>query len=201
MGIAICHRGKIGQVWGSPAPLPEVAGNLRSRKAPLWTSTTTWNKKLSCRRETARRFVSLNILLSHSRSFEMTRACVRVRPYSFIETMSVCRTVYELFSVKEWRDLETGGRGRSRSLKMALFDRSYTTFYCRPYSCMLYHFQVIWRWIIIVILKRSLKVIQTSTIRKLGCGFLFAFYSNYGRIFNRLWDTQRQSIGWPCELG
>ena len=43
--------------------------------------------------------------------------------------MSVCRTVYEIFSVKEWRDLETGGRGRSRSLKKAPFDRSYTTFY------------------------------------------------------------------------
>jgi len=42
--------------------------------------------------------------------------------------MSVCRTVYEIFSVKEWRDLENGGRGRSRSLKMAPFDRSYTTF-------------------------------------------------------------------------
>jgi len=26
MGIAICHRQKFGQVWGSPAPLPEVAG-------------------------------------------------------------------------------------------------------------------------------------------------------------------------------
>jgi len=25
-------------------------------------------------------------------------------------------------------------------------------------------------------LKRSLKVIQTGTIRKLGCGFLFAFH-------------------------
>ena len=43
--------------------------------------------------------------------------------------MSVCRTVSEIFSVKEWRDLETGGRGRSRSLIMALFDRPYTTFY------------------------------------------------------------------------
>jgi len=30
------------------------------------------NKKLSCRRETARCFVSLNTSLSHSRSFEMT---------------------------------------------------------------------------------------------------------------------------------
>jgi len=43
--------------------------------------------------------------------------------------MSVSRTVSEIFSVKEWRDLETGGRGRSRSLKMAPFNRSYTTFY------------------------------------------------------------------------
>ena len=37
------------------------------------------NKKLSCRRETARRFLSLDILLSHSRSFKTTllsRACV-----------------------------------------------------------------------------------------------------------------------------
>jgi len=31
--------------------------------------------------------------------------------------MSVCRTVYEIFIVKEWRDLGTGGKGRSRSLK------------------------------------------------------------------------------------
>ena len=43
--------------------------------------------------------------------------------------MSVCRTVYEIFSVKEWRNFETGGTGRSRSLKMAPFDRSHTTFY------------------------------------------------------------------------
>jgi len=45
------------------------------------------------------------------------------------DIMSVCRTVSEIFSVNEWRDLESGGRGRSRSLKMAQFDRSYTTFY------------------------------------------------------------------------
>jgi len=55
--------------------------------------------------------------------------------------MSVCRTVSEIFSVKEWRDLEAGGRGRSRSLKMAPFDKSYTTFYWS--ISMLYHFQVI----------------------------------------------------------
>ena len=43
--------------------------------------------------------------------------------------MSVCRTVSEIFSVKGWRDLKTGGRGHSRSLKMAPFDRSHTTFF------------------------------------------------------------------------
>ena len=43
--------------------------------------------------------------------------------------MSVCRTVSKIFSVKELRYLESRGRGHSRSLKMAPFDRSYTTFY------------------------------------------------------------------------
>jgi len=58
----------------------------------------------------------------------LSRACLSPYKY-FIETMSVCRTVSEIFSVNEWRDLETGCRGRSRSLKMAPFDRSYTTSY------------------------------------------------------------------------
>ena len=43
--------------------------------------------------------------------------------------MSVSRTVSGIFSVKEWRDLETVGSGRSMSLKIAPFDKSYTTFY------------------------------------------------------------------------
>jgi len=43
--------------------------------------------------------------------------------------MAVSLTVYEIFSVKEWRDLETMGMGGSRSLKMAPFDKSHTTFY------------------------------------------------------------------------
>jgi len=43
--------------------------------------------------------------------------------------MSVSRTVSEIFSVKEWRDIETAGRGRSRSLEMAPFERPYATFY------------------------------------------------------------------------
>ena len=46
-----------------------------------------------------------------------------------ILTMAVSLTVYEIFSVKEKRDLENCVRGCSRSLKTALFDRSHTTFY------------------------------------------------------------------------
>ena len=57
----------------------------------------------------------------------LSRACVSPYWY-FIETMSVCHTIYEIFSIKEWRNLEAGGRGRSRLLKMAPFDRLYTTF-------------------------------------------------------------------------
>jgi len=43
--------------------------------------------------------------------------------------MSECRTISEIFSVKEWRGIETRGMSRSRSLKMAPFDRPYTTSY------------------------------------------------------------------------
>ena len=37
----------------------------------------------------------------------LSRACLSPYKY-FIETMSVSRTVSEIFSVKEWHDLETG---------------------------------------------------------------------------------------------
>ena len=46
-----------------------------------------------------------------------------------IVTMAVSVAVCEIFSVKEWRDLENQVRGRSRSLKMATFDRTHATFY------------------------------------------------------------------------
>jgi len=47
-------------------------------------------------------------------------------------TMAVSVAVCEIISVKEWRDLENQVRGRSRSLKMAPFDKSYATFYWSP---------------------------------------------------------------------
>jgi len=47
-----------------------------------------------------------------------------------IVTMTAFLTIYEIFSIKVQRDLENWVRGCSRSLKMAPFDRPYTTFYC-----------------------------------------------------------------------
>jgi len=46
-----------------------------------------------------------------------------------IVTMAVSLAISEIFSVKEWRDVENQVRGRSRSLEMAPFDRPYATFY------------------------------------------------------------------------
>jgi len=42
-------------------------------------------------------------------------------------TMAVSLTVYEIFNIKVLRDLENWVRGCSRSLKLALFDKSHTT--------------------------------------------------------------------------
>jgi len=58
--------------------------------------------------------------------------------------------------------------------------------------------RVIGRWILSWpwnVGQRSLKIIEISAIWKLGCGFLFAFYSNYGHICSRLWDIQCQRMG------
>jgi len=46
-----------------------------------------------------------------------------------IITMAVSVAVCDIFSVKDWRDVQNQVRGRSRSLKMAPFDRPYATFY------------------------------------------------------------------------
>jgi len=47
----------------------------------------------------------------------------------FIVTVAVSVAVCEIFSVKEWRDLENRVMVRSRSLEMAPFDRSHTSSY------------------------------------------------------------------------
>ena len=44
-----------------------------------------------------------------------------------IVTMAVSVAVCDIFSIKEWPDLENGVRVRSRSLEMAPTDRSHTS--------------------------------------------------------------------------
>ena len=46
-----------------------------------------------------------------------------------IVTMAVSVSVCEIFSIKEWYDLENRVRVRSRSLEMAPFDRSHMSSY------------------------------------------------------------------------
>jgi len=61
----------------------------------------------------------------------MTNKTIRKFAYGFLfaVTMAVSVTVYEIFHVKEWCDLENRVRDRSRSLEMAPFDRSHTSSY------------------------------------------------------------------------
>jgi len=48
---------------------------------------------------------------------------------SIVTVMVVSVAVCEILSVKAWHDLENKVRGRSRSSKMAPFDRTHATFY------------------------------------------------------------------------
>jgi len=62
-----------------------------------------------------------------------------------IVTMAVSFAISQIFSIKEWPDLEIWVLGRSRSLKMVPFDRPYSTFYWSaivtiPLSCTIFEF-------------------------------------------------------------
>jgi len=68
-------------------------------------------------------------------------------------TMAVSVVILEIFSVKEWPDLEIWVWSPSRSLTTARFDRpcrAYDLLLVRHgnYSSILYHLRVILRWII-----------------------------------------------------
>ena len=65
-----------------------------------------------------------------------------------IVTMAVSVAVCEIFSIKEWCDLENRVRVRSRSLEMAPFDRSHTISYSpsivhNNYGDILYRLRII----------------------------------------------------------
>ena len=68
---------------------------------------------------------------SHSRSFNVTRNYTDEWSVSKVVRVVNCRPKYVtgIFSVEYLRDLEMLVRGRSRSLKMAPFDRSHTSSY------------------------------------------------------------------------
>ena len=70
-------------------------------------------------------------LRGHSRSLKLMlfESLGAVSYLPSIITMAVSVAVCEIFSVNEWRDLESQVRGRSRSLTMAPFNRPYVTFY------------------------------------------------------------------------
>jgi len=67
-----------------------------------------------------------------------------------IVTITVSLAISEIFSIKQWPDLEMWVWGCSRSLKMARFDRSCMTLLVRHcnYSFILYRLRVIWHWIL-----------------------------------------------------
>jgi len=60
----------------------------------------------------------------HSRSLKLVpfESLGAVSYSPFIVTMAVSVAAFEIFSVKEWCDLENQVRGRSRSLEIAPFD-------------------------------------------------------------------------------
>ena len=92
--------------------------------------------------------------------FESLRA---VSYSSSIVTVAMSVAVCEIFSVKKWRDLENQVMGRSRSLKMAPFDRPYAAFYWSAIvnialSCTIFEFLLTLNNI--VTLKSGLQVTQ-----------------------------------------
>jgi len=77
--------------------------------------------------------ISVTLKRGHSRSLKLVsfESLDAVSYSPSIVTVAVSLAVYEceIFNVTKWRDLENQVRGRSRSLKMAPFDRPYATFY------------------------------------------------------------------------
>jgi len=67
----------------------------------------------------------------HSRSLKLVpfKILGAVSYSPCIATMAVSVAVCEIFSVKEWCDLENGVKVRSRSLEMVPFDRSHESSY------------------------------------------------------------------------
>jgi len=70
-------------------------------------------------------------LRGHSRSLKLVpfKSLAAVSYSPSIVTMAISVAVCEIFSVKQWCDLDNRVRVHSRSLEMAPFDRSHTNSY------------------------------------------------------------------------
>ena len=87
------------------------------------------------------------------------------------------------------------GWGHSRSLKMAPFDRPYTTSWSSiKQSSILYHFRVIWRWITSWPLKSWLEVTQ-SDVKWLHT-LLTKLTSDSACVTNRRTDGRNHTTWW-----
>ena len=95
------------------------------------------------------------------------------------------------------RDPVICGNSFRQSLKTFLF----ATYWCIHRIRRIATMRYINRLFTYLLTHRSHEVIKTDVIQKLGYGFLFTFYSNYGRIFSRFWDIQHQRMAWLWKLG
>ena len=91
--------------------------NTMTLKSGL-TSTSTLNIKTN---------VNVNVVNSTSLKIILFESLITVSYSPSIVTMAVSVAVCDIFSVKEWPDLENRVRVHSRSLEMAPFDRSPTS--------------------------------------------------------------------------
>ena len=171
------------------------------------TVTKTRNSAVAKRpRDASCHWIFCKVTQDQSRSFEMTllsKACVK--PPSHIWNY-VCMS-YRFWDIqhKKRGDVETGGRGRSRSLKTAPFNRSYRpmTFYwsaivsitVRCTMFKLFDAESSWLWKghwmsfkLVPFESFYLHYLHLFAFLFYFGGFLFAFHSNYGRIFNGLWN-------------
>jgi len=149
------------------------------------------DKKLGCHRETAPCFVSLNISLSYSRSFEITpssMACVSL--FHWCNYVCISYRFWDIHrQILTWPWNQ--GYGWFKVTNNGAFYRPLCDFllvgHCK-YSSILYYFPSYLMLNNIFIVKAWLEVTQGHSkwchFRKLVYSFLFAFCSNCSRILS-----------------
>ena len=83
-------------------------------------------------------FLTSNNIVTLKSGLEVSQCHLKLVPFESlgavsyspsIVTVAVSVAVSEILRIKQWRDLKSQVRGRSRSLKVPPFDRPYATFY------------------------------------------------------------------------